>query len=144
MDEQWLAAKKAYIKGLKSPSVQQQVLVLLADKKELSKDEKRKLAALVRAEKAAERFAKAKADAMRLLNAEKKTHQKVRNRELFQAAGLLILADLVDGKTGLPKWEKAELLGGLLSLASTAENEEKRQAWKAKGEAFFKAKMKEI
>jgi len=132
----WLEAKQVYIRGLKAPSIQQQLLLLLSEKTQRSKEEERKLTALIRAERAIERAAKEKANISRILNAEKKAERKARNRELFQAAGLMILANLVDSKTGQLRWNKGELLGGLMALASTA-NETNRKVWKAKGDALL-------
>ena len=62
MHDEWLTARIAYLRGLKSPSDQQRLLLLLADKPERSNDDNRKLSALVKAEKAAERAQKAKAN----------------------------------------------------------------------------------
>jgi len=136
----WLEAKQVYIRGLKAPTAQKQLLLLLSEKTQRSKEEERKLTALIRAERAIERVAKERANISRILNAEKKAERKARNRELFQAAGLMILADLVDSKTGQPRWDKGELLGGLMALASTAD-EIKRKAWKAKGDALLTEKL---
>ena len=86
MHDEWLTARIAYLRGLKSPSDQQRLLLLLADKPERSNDDNRKLSALVKAEKAAERAQKAKANAARIVNAEKAAERKARDRELYQAA----------------------------------------------------------
>ena len=66
--EDWLSAKIAYINGLKSPSEQQRLLVLLAEKKNRTTTDEKTLSALIRAEKtaekaAAEKKAKAKKEA---------------------------------------------------------------------------------
>ncbi|MEL3086346.1 hypothetical protein R9N76_00260, partial [Escherichia coli] len=90
----WIDDRVAYIRGLKSPSEQQRLLVVLFEKNGRTADDERKLNALVRAEKAAERAMKAKADAARIIDAEKKAARKARDRELYQAAGLLIMAGL--------------------------------------------------
>jgi len=135
----WLEAKQVYIRGLKVPSVQQKLLLLLSEKTPRSKEEDRKLTALIRAERAIERVAKEKANISRILNAEKKAERRSRNRELFQAAGLMMLANLVDSKTGMPLWDKGELLGGLMALAATAD-ETKRKAWKTRGDALLTEK----
>lgn|SRR5690606_23999831 len=97
----------------------------------------RKLAALVRAEKAAERAQKARADAARIINAEKAAERKARDHELYQSAGLLILAGLVDTTTGKPTRDRGELLGALVSLAEAQVDDEKRAAWKRKGDALL-------
>lgn len=133
--DQWLAARLQYLAGLKAPSDQQQLLMALATKTEKTPDDTRKLAALVRAEKAAERALKARADVARILNAEKAAARKARDHELYRSAGLLILAGLVDTRTGLPTRDRGELLGALLDLAERSASSETRAAWKRKGDA---------
>lgn len=134
--DKWLAERLAYLRGLKAPSDQQRLLMMLADKPERTADDDRKLAALVRAEKAAERAQKARADAARIINAEKAAERKARDHELYQSAGLLILAGLVDTATGKPTRDRGELLGALVSLAE-AHDDEQRAAWKRKGDALM-------
>lgn len=140
MHDEWLTARIAYLRGLKSPSDQQRLLLLLADKPERSNDDNRKLSALVKAEKAAERAQKAKANAARIVNAEKAAERKARDRELYQAAGLLILAGLVDTKTGRPTVDRGELLGALLSQAKVPVDDQRRSEWKRTGDALLAAK----
>lgn len=140
MHDEWLTARIAYLRGLKSPSDQQRLLLLLADKPERSNDDNRKLSALVKAEKAAERAQKAKANAARIVNAEKAAERKTRDRELYQAAGLLILAGLVDSKTGRPTVDRGELLGALLGLAKVPLDDQRRSEWKRAGDALLAAK----
>jgi CTP:molybdopterin cytidylyltransferase MocA len=88
--DKWLAERLAYLRGLKAPSDQQRLLLMLADKPDRTADDGRKLAALVRAEKAAERAQKARADAARIINAEKAAERKARDHELYESAGLMI------------------------------------------------------
>jgi len=140
MSADWLTKRIAYIKGLKAPSEHQRLLLLLAEKPNRDTSEDRKLAALVRAEKAGERAQKAKADAARIFNAEKLAERKARDRELYQSAGLLILAGLVDSKTGKPTRDRGELLGALASLASADVDDNKRAAWKTRGDALMASK----
>ncbi|MGC9237854.1 MAG: hypothetical protein ACP5GF_13355, partial [Thiomonas sp.] len=111
--KEWLAARLAYLRGLKAPSDQQRLLIVLADKPERTADDERKLAALVRAERAAERAQKARADAARIINAERVAQRKARDHALYQSAGLMILAGLVDTGTGMPVCDRGVLLGGL-------------------------------
>lgn len=131
--DKWLAERLAYLRGLKAPSDQQRLLLMLADKPDRTADDGRKLAALVRAEKAAERAQKARADAARIINAER----KARDHELYESAGLMILAGLIDTKTGKPTRDRGELLGALVSLAEAQVDDAKRAAWKAKGDALM-------
>ena len=140
MSSEWLDGRLAYLRGLKAPNEQQRLLIALADKASRTADDERKMTALVRAEKAAERAAKAKADAARILNADKRAERKARDRELYNTAGLLILAGLVDSKTGKPTWDRGELLGALASMAATQIDDAKKNAWKAKGDALLAGK----
>ena len=140
MHDEWLTARISYLRGLKSPSDQQRLLLLLADKPERSNEDNRKLSALVKAEKAAERAQKAKANAARIVNAEKAAERKARDRELYQSAGLLILAGLVDSKTGRPTVDRGELLGALLGLAKVPLDDQRRSEWKRAGDALLAAK----
>ena len=102
--EEWLSAKIAYINGLKSPSEQQRLLVLLAEKKNRTTTDEKTLSALIRAEKTAEKAAAAKARVTAIIAAERKAaaraERKARDHELYKAAGLMIVAGLVDSKTG--------------------------------------------
>lgn len=52
-ERDWLADRVQHLKGLKSPTDQQRLLVALAEKEGRSELEEKKLAVLVRAEKAA-------------------------------------------------------------------------------------------
>ena len=63
--------------------------------------------------------------------------RKARDHELYQSAGLLILAGLVDTTTGKPTRDRGELLGALVSLAEAQVDDAKRAAWKAKGDALL-------
>jgi len=135
--DKWLEERLAYIRGLKSPSDQQRLLLLLADKPERTEAESRQLAALIRAERAADRAQRARAAAARIINAEKEAARKARNRELFKSAGLLILAGLVDTSTGKPTRDPGELLGALMSLSESQVDEEKRLSWKRRGDALL-------
>lgn len=142
-NDQWIADRVAYIKGLKNPSEQQRFLLVLLEKTGRSPDDDRKLNALLRAEKAAERATKAKADAARIIDAEKKAVRKARDRELYQSAGLLILSGLVDTKTGMPMRDRGELLGALMELATASNADEaKRMTWKRAGDAKLAGNQK--
>ena len=142
-DADWLAQRIAYIRGLKAPSDQQRLLLMLAERTERTAEDERKMAALIRAEKAAERALKARAAAARIIESERAAARKARDRELYQAAGLLILAGLVDTKTGKPTRDRGELLGALVSLAEAQVDDAKRAAWKAKGDALMAQRERE-
>ena len=142
MQDDWLTARLAYLRGLKAPNDHQRLLMLLADKPQRTADDERKLAALVKAEKAVERAQKARAQAARIVNAEKEAARKARDRELYNAAGLLILAGLVDTKTGVPNLDRGELLEALLGLAQVPANDQRRAEWKRAGDALLAEKSR--
>jgi hypothetical protein len=136
----WILDRVAYLKGLKSISEQQALLVLLAEKQDRSAQDERKLAALVVAEKAGVKAAKARQDVANLINAEKKAakeaERKARNHRLILQG---ILFDLA----GLEHRSRGELLGLLLAGATTSEPQ-KWQAWKVKGDALLAEKESEV
>ena len=134
---EWLEDRVAYIRGLKSPNDHQRLLLLLNDKKGATNDDLRKLVALVKAEKAAEKAQRAKASVAKIVNAEKLAERKNRDHQLYQSAGLLILAGLVDTKTGKPTLDRGELLGALLGLAKVPADDARRSDWKRAGDALL-------
>lgn len=137
MQDEWIKERAAYIRGLKTPNDQQRLLLLLLDKGEQTADDNRKIAVLVKAEKAAERAMKARANAARIVNADKAAERKARDRELYQCAGLMILAGLVDSTTGNPKLDRGELLGALQELANVPADDARRADWKRTGDALI-------
>ncbi len=136
-DKEWLEKRVAYIKGLKTPIEQQRLLVELVEKQERTPNDDHLLAALIKAEKAAARLLTARAAANKVLNAEADAARRVRSHELFRAAGLLILAGLVDSKTGKPVWDRMELLGALIELAECPHAEDERRGWRVRGDALM-------
>ena len=76
MQDKWLEDRVAYIRGLKSPNDHQRLLLLLNDKKDATNDDRRKLVALIHAEKAADRAQRAKASVAKIVNAEKLAERK--------------------------------------------------------------------
>src|SRR5699024_9010084 len=67
-------------KGYKSPTDTQQLIILLGNKENRSDEDNRKLSVLLKAEKKADQLAKARADARRLLDAEKAKARKTETR----------------------------------------------------------------
>ena len=126
-NDEWLNDRVKYLKGLKSINEQQELLVLLAENTNRTAQDDKKFNAIIRAEKASLRATKARQDAANLINAEKmaaaKAERTARTHELCNSAGLLILAGLVDTKTGKPAIDKGELLGALLGLAKVPEED---------------------
>ena len=131
----------AYLQGLKSRNEQQELLVLLAEKANRNAQEDKKINAIVKAEKAGLRATKARQEVANLINAEKKAAAKAertaRTHELCNSAGLLILAGLVDTKSGQPTIDKGELLGALLGLAKVPAQDPRRVEWKLAGDALL-------
>ena len=140
-ENHWLTTRVTYLKGLKSRNDQQGLLVLLADKKDRTSQDEKKLVALVKAERASVRAAKARQEAANLINAERKStaeaERKARDHEMYQAAGLLSLAGLVDKKTGKPTMDRGQLLGALLGLAKVPQDDTRRADWKRAGDALL-------
>ena len=140
----WLVSRVAYLKGLKSRTDQQELLVLLVEKTDRTPKDEKNLTALVKAEKANVRAAKARQEAASLINAERKAaveaERKARDHEMYQAAVLLSIAGLVDKKTGKPVMDRGELLGALLGLAKLPADNPKRAEWKRAGDALLAEK----
>ncbi|PHM33283.1 hypothetical protein Xmau_04547 [Xenorhabdus mauleonii] len=120
---EWLNARISYIRGLKSPTEHQQLLVKLATTENRDRDEDRKLAVLVRAEKAAERAMKAKGAAAKVINAERLAARKARNHEMFKVAGLVSVAGLIDKKTGQLQFDASAFVGALSKLSKCTPEE---------------------
>jgi hypothetical protein len=54
----------------------------------------------------------------------------------------MILAGLVDSKTGMPILDRGELLGALMELSRVAPEDERKAQWKRNGDALLAEKMK--
>jgi hypothetical protein len=137
MKDKWLSERILHLKNLKSPSDQQRLLLMLSEKIPRTSDEERKLSFLIKAEWAEAKAQKARSDVARIVNAEKESARKARDRELYQAAGLLILAGLVDTKTGSPLIDRGELLGALIGVEETSVTDAVRTEWKRTGDALL-------
>lgn len=160
--DKWLTARLAYLRGLEAPGPQQRQLLLLADKLMRTPADARILTALIRAEAAAERAQKTREEAARIVEADKEAlrilnadREALRileadrgatpgpdDLELYNAAQLLILAGLVDSITGLPVFDRGELLGALLELAKVTAEDPRRREWKRAGDALLAEKIK--
>lgn len=75
-------------KGFKSPSDTQKLIILLGEKLNRCDDDNRKLSVLLNAERKADQLAKARADARRLVDAEKSKARKAETRRkiIWQSA----------------------------------------------------------
>ncbi|HDW3783534.1 TPA: conjugal transfer protein TraD, partial [Klebsiella pneumoniae] len=63
--------------------------------------------------------------------------RKARDHELYKTAGLMIMAGLVDSKTGKPKFSAAELVGALAGIAELPRNHPKWQEWEKRGKELL-------
>lgn len=80
IDNDYLDDLVKRFKGFKSPTDTQQLIILLGEKDFRTVDDNRKLAVLLKAEKKADQLAKARADARRLIDAEKAKARKAETR----------------------------------------------------------------
>lgn len=131
--KKWTDGYLAMLKGMKARSEQQELLVLLSEKASRTKEEQRQMDVLLRAEKAKEQAKRAAKDAAALLGEHKEAERKARNHRLIQQGLLIDLA-------GLEGWDRGEILGGLLSMASATANREHRAGWKRQGDALLATK----
>jgi len=132
--QSWEEKRVQYIEGLKKPSEAQQLLVILFKKTDRTGVESKKLAALVKAEKATERALNANATITKMMNGEKEEARRARTHRLVQQG---ILFDLA----GLDTRSRGEMLGALIAaVASAKANPEHWASWKAKGDAMLAEK----
>jgi Conjugal transfer protein TraD. len=132
---EWLEQRIAYLKGLRNPSEEQQALLILADMKPRDETDEKKFAILVKAERATERAEKAKGAAKDFLQKEKKAARDLRTHKIINGAGLMMMAGLMDSKTGNLNFDADELLGAFIGIAnlSPEKREQKRGEWKQVG-----------
>ena len=126
MNNDWLSEKITYISALKNPSDAQKLLLELAQINTVLPTKRKKLNALIKAEKAIDRANKQKIAVRKLLNAEKEAERKARTRHLIQLGALFEIANL-------DQRDPAELLGILLKTAEIDPNDMKWQIWKDLG-----------
>ena len=134
--DEWLMNRVAFLKGLKSCTEPQQLLVLLAEKPDRSAVDNQLLAALVRLEQANDRAAQARVAAVKLIRDGKRqsarAERKARAHRLIQQGVLFDLA-------GLESRSRGELLGLLLAATKT-EDPQRWAAWKQAGDALLAEK----
>lgn len=133
--EKWLAKKIPYLQGLKQRSEDQETLLRLALKGDRTDREERALQAAIRVERSADRYHKARVESRKVRSQTKSAERKARTHELIESAGLLIMAGLVDSRTGKPIDDVELLLGGLLALRRHLDGltEEQRAGHKIEG-----------
>jgi hypothetical protein len=131
--DEWITARLAYLRGLKSPSELQRLMMLLADKPDRTPEEDRKLNAVVRAERAAVFAAKARMEATNIVNnkdrGKKAAEKKARDHRLIELGALFDLA-------GIGNQDRGALLGALLGMAKI-EDADRWGQWKRAGDALL-------
>ena len=132
----WLQKRVAYLKALKGRSEPQALLVLLAEKPDRSSVEDKRLASLVRAERAAERALEARLKVARWMQAEKR---QVRDAERKARAHRLIRQGVLFDLAGLEHRSRGELLGLLLAAAKT-DDPQRWAHWQEAGDALLAEK----
>lgn len=136
MTADWVDNRVKYIKALSRPTEEQRLLAALYDDRDhLTSVQKKKFDVLVKAERATEKAAAAKAELGAIIRSEKDAARKERNHNLFKAAGLLQLAGLVDKETGKP-FDTETLLGALNHIKGVIDDPKNVQIlddWKSKG-----------
>jgi hypothetical protein len=129
MMDQWTTQRLRHLRSLKTLSDHQRTLLLLAEKSPRTDDDERKLAALIKAERAAERAQKARATATRIINAERRAERKAKDH-LTILKGALINWAVLEGR------DLGELLGALLEYTESGMPED-RSRWKEQGDALL-------
>lgn len=132
MDD-WISKRITYIKSLRKASEQQELLAMLYANPNRSPEEQKQLDVLVRAERAAERAAQARADADSLLNRRKDEARKARNHRLILQGLLLDFA-------ALDEVDRGAVLGGMLALRDALSDPEKLATWKRRGDELLAQK----
>ncbi|WP_326942648.1 conjugal transfer protein TraD [Actimicrobium sp. GrIS 1.19] len=125
-DAEWMAAKLAYIRGLKSPSAQQKLFDALAQIKNRNALQVRQFAALVKAEKLEDRAADIRRKGEQLLTEKEDAERarKARTRQLVALGGLI-------AKAGIDAWPTDRLLG--LFMAAARGTDEQKARWSTEG-----------
>ena len=89
IDTEYLNDLVKRFKGYKSPNDTQRLIIMLGEKDNRSDDDNRKLSVLLKAEKKADQLAKARADARRMVDAEKAKARKAETRRKVIWGGAL-------------------------------------------------------
>ena len=103
VDEKYLDDLVKRFKGFKSPNDMQKLIVLLGEKDNRNYDDNRKLSVLLKAEKKADQLVKARADARRLIDADKSKARKAeaRRKIIWQSAFEAMAEDSMAAKRNL-------------------------------------------
>lgn len=135
-NEAWLRDRLTHLQGLKSPTRIQQTMLKLAARTDRTPEEEKTLAAMVSAERAAEKAQKARIAASKVLDRESHAERKKRDHELYRSAGLMAVAGVVDRKTGMPVIDRGVLVGALAELTGNP-SPERLTKLKARGDALL-------
>lgn len=130
----WLTSRVRYIKGLKTPTDSQRLLVQLYETQPRSSKQDRELAALARLERINEKADVARQSAQRILQDKRQRDRKEREHRLIQIGALVEIA-------GFDTIDRGMLLGGFLHLAETlrgADREATQQTFKLRGDTLLK------
>ena len=103
IDENYLDDLVKRFKGFKSPNETQKLIILLGEKDNRTDDDNRKLSVLLKAEKKADQLVKARADARRLIDADKSKARKAeaRRKIIWQSAFEAMAEDSMAAKRNL-------------------------------------------
>jgi len=133
MNDPWLKERVRAIRALKNPTEHQRALLLLFDNPARNIDEERKLSALAKAEKAASRAQKARANAARALKEDRLSQRRARD-QLAIVRGALIDCAVLENR------DPGELLGALLCFIEQGTPCD-RESWKQTGDALIARQM---
>ncbi|MFL9860015.1 conjugal transfer protein TraD [Paraburkholderia madseniana] len=127
---EWLTEHVQYIKGLKSPTATQSLLVELAAIPNPTAQESRQLDKLVRLEKINQKADAMKAEAARMLSARREDQRKARTRELIELGGIVSMVDF--------PVDRGTLTGALLwALDQFRTDDDLQHTLKKRGDAFI-------
>lgn len=133
-NEQWIKQHADKLEKLNKLNTNQQTFMELAGKSKRTALEQKLFKNALDMEQAVAKMEKLRAQSAMLKSTTKKAARKARDHELYNSAGLLIMADLVNTTTGQPMIDKAELLGALMGLAKVSSDDPRRKEWKRVGQ----------
>ena len=131
----WLSNHLLFLKGLKSPTEAQQLLILLAAKTQMTPKEQKTFDALVKSEKASEKAKEARLAVSSMLSSTKKEEAEAARKS--RTHNLIKLGLLFD-YAGISHLTREELLGLLIEGAKT--NRSQVREWSVNGAAMLAVK----
>lgn len=135
--EEWIENHLKYIEGLKKPSQDQQRFVELATNRNRTASEETIFKTTLAYQQSLEQMKITKAKMSAALDKDKKLARKERDHQMYNCAGLLSSAGLVDKETGLPVWSRNQLFGAFIGLADVPADHPKREEWEKIGADRF-------